>query len=284
METRKAWTARQAIPADEGRLRQLIARAERVALRFQVADLTDYLTREPFLVAEEGGSLRGFLAFFVHQPPQATLVAAALADGCAIFSWLDLLLPRCITRLQAHGVKSLSYVGSATWLAESLQKRGFRWVSYIVTYEKTGWAIPEVGSQTVQVRDVRLADFPVLVSLDELDFHPLWRNSQETLRRWRATLPYFVVAVAEDEPVGYCYCSVGDEGHGHLIRMAVHPAWQGRGIGTRLVAEAVEFFQQAGVPRITLNTQEENTRARRLYRKFGFRPIGREAVALWRDL
>jgi ribosomal-protein-alanine N-acetyltransferase len=93
-----------------------------------------------------------------------------------------------------------------------------------------------------------------------------------------------VVAVAAQEPVGYCYCSVEEGEHGHLIRMAVHPTWQGRGIGTRLLSEALLFFRQAGVRHVTLNTQEENEGAQRLYCKFGVRLVGWEAVALWMDL
>lgn len=284
METEGAWVVRQVTPADESQLRQLIARAERVVLRFQAEDLADYLTREPFLLAEEAGKPCGFLAFFVRQALQAALAAAALADDRVVFSWLDRLLPPCIAHLQACGIRSLSYVGSATWLAESLQARGFCLISRIVAYEKMGWRITTVGSRRVQVRAVQPADFSALVSLDALAFHPLWRNTVETLGRWRATVPYFVVAVAGQDVVGYCYCSVGDQGQGHLIRVAVHPVWQGRGIGTRLLAEAAGFFQKAGVRCITLNTQEENAVAQRLYRKFGFRPMGREAIALWRDL
>jgi len=284
METEGAWVVRQVTPADESRLRQLIARAERVTLHFRVEDLADYLTRAPFLLAEEAGKLRGFLAFFVRHASRVLLAAAALADDWTVFSWIDRLLPPCVAHLQTCGVRSLSYIGSATWLAEALQARGFHLISRIVAYEKIGWRIPAAGNQGVQVRAVQPADFSALVSLDALAFHPLWRNSAETFRRWRATVPYFVVAVAGQDVVGYCYCSVSEQRQGHLIRVAVHPAWQGRGVGTRLMAEAVGFFQKAGVRRVTLNTQEENAPAQRLYRRFGFSPMGREAIALWRDL
>ena len=284
MKVGNVWIVRQVTPADGGRLGRLIARAERVVLRFPADDLADYLAREPFLLAEEAGRLRGFLACFMSWPPQAALAAAGLADDWAIAPWLDRLLPPCVARLRARGATSLSYVGSATWLAGPLQGWGFRLISYVVAYERIGWTIPDEGNQAVQVRPARPADFQTLATLDALDFHPLWRNSVEKLKRWRKALPYFVVAVAGREPVGYCYCSVGEKEHGHLIRMAVHPAWQGQGIGTRLVAEAVRFFRQAGVRRITLNTQEENERAQRLYRKFGFRLMGREVAALWRNL
>lgn len=284
MEAGNAWTVRQATLADEGRLKRLIARAGRVALHFQADNLVNHLPREPFLLAEEAGKLRGFLAFFMRRPRRAALSAAGLADDWAIYPWLDRLLPCCVTHLRTRGASSLSYVGAAAWLTGPLQARGFRPISHIVAYEKTDWGSPDAGHQTAQVRPVQPPDLPALVAVDELVFHPLWRNSLETLRQWKETLPYFVVAVMEESPVGYCYCSVEEKDHGHLIRMAVHPAWQGQGIGTRLLAEAIRFFRQAGARLITLNTQEENDRAQRLYRRFGFRPMGREAVALWRGL
>jgi ribosomal-protein-alanine N-acetyltransferase len=276
-------TVRQAAPEDKDRVQRLSQRAERVILHFAAQDIGDCLTRRPFLLAEEAGRLRGFLACFLTRPPRAALAAAGLADDWTISAWLDELLPRCVASLQAQGATSLSYIGSAAWLTRPLQDRGFHLVSNIVGYERRGRATPEDENSRVQIHPVRREDFPSLVNLDRLAFHPLWRNSVETLRRWQETVPFFVVAVAEEELAGYCYGSL-KEGHGHLIRMAVHPAWQGQGVGSRLVAEALQFFQQADVQLVTLNTQEENERAQRLYRKFGFQLTGQEAVALWLDL
>lgn len=284
MKTKNAWTVRQATPADKGQLQRLIRRAERVVLRFQADRLADHLLREPFLLAQEAQRLRGFLAFFPSRPPQAALTAAGLADDWAIAPWLDRLLPPCIAHLRDRGVTSLSYTGSATWLIKSLQARGFRPLSNIVAYEKSDATIPALGNQTVHVRPVCPADLSSLAALDALAFLPPWRNTIETLQQRQTTLPYFVVALAGQEPVGYCYCAIEKSRRGHLIRIAVHPAWQNRGIGTRLLAEATRFFQHARVRSITLNTQQENQNAQRLYRKFGFRLIGHEAIVLWMDV
>jgi ribosomal-protein-alanine N-acetyltransferase len=277
-------SVRQATPTDEVRLRDMIVSSDRVTTRFHPDRLAEYLSVEPFLLAEQGGSPRGFLAFVARRPRLATLSAAGLVDGWPVSSWLDRLLPQCETYLRAREIGTLSYVGPAAWLAVPLQERGFRLVSYIVTYEKAGTESPYAGNRALEVRPADPEDFPALVALDNLSFHPLWRNSVETLERWQRDLPYFVVAAVGDRPVGYCYCSVEEPGRGHLVRMATHPAWRVQGVGTRLVAEAMHFFQQEGVPRITLNTQEENESAQRLYRRFGFQCKGREAIALWKDL
>jgi ribosomal-protein-alanine N-acetyltransferase len=94
--------------------------------------------------------------------------------------------------------------------------------------------------------------------------------------------PYFKVALAGQEIVGYQFNEVVKT-DGHLARLAVLPAWQGRGIGTRLLAEAVTYFGQNGAERILLNTQEDNERARRLYGHFGFHPTG-ERVPVWQEI
>ncbi|MGQ9715444.1 MAG: GNAT family N-acetyltransferase, partial [Anaerolineae bacterium] len=61
-------------------------------------------------------------------------------------------------------------------------------------------------------------------------------------------------------------------------RLAVDPAWQGQGVGTRLLSEAIALAKAQGTLPILLNTQRTNRRARRLYTRFGFRPSGR---VLW---
>jgi ribosomal protein S18 acetylase RimI-like enzyme len=284
MQPAGTWSVRQASLADEGQIRWLVENAQRVALRFSAADLGKVLPQGLFLAAVESGRLQGFLGWLVRQPEQGSLVAAGLADEVDASLWLDHLLSPSIARLCEDGATALSYTGSAEWLLSALQDWDFSLISHIVRLEKTGWSIPDAGNQEVMVRPVEPSDFKTLVDLDVLGFHRRWRNSLESLRQWRESLPYFVVAAAGQRAVGYCYCATGEPGHGHLIRMAVHPGWQGRGIGSRLMAEAIRYFQQAGARHIALNTQEENDRARRLYQRFGFRPVGREATALWREL
>jgi ribosomal protein S18 acetylase RimI-like enzyme len=284
MQTCDGWAVRQATDADEGSLRELIDGARRVMLRGDSDDLASSLAQEPFLLVEEQGRLRGFLACRAPWPPHARLAAAGLADDCSVSSWLDRALPQCLSHLRSRELTALSYVGPSTWLSKSLLERGFRLLSQIVSYEKGDLSIPHVGNQLVEVRPAEYDDFDALVAMDAISFHALWRNSVETLTLWKQTLPFFVVALLGSTPVGYCYCSIDEPGQGHLVRMAVHPTWQGHGIGTRLVSEALDEFRRAGAQRITLNTQEENKRAQWLYRRFGFQLMGREAVALWKDL
>ena len=61
---------------------------------------------------------------------------------------------------------------------------------------------------------------------------------------------------------------------GVLHLLAVHPAFQGRGVGRRMLARAVEESRARGDLVIRLDTLTWNLPGRRLYEGFGFRYCG----------
>jgi ribosomal protein S18 acetylase RimI-like enzyme len=119
------------------------------------------------------------------------------------------------------------------------------------------------------LRRAELRDIPTLLTLEERCFEHLWRYDAASLADILHTHPYFVLAELHGEVVGYQFNALDGE-YGYLVRIGVHPAYNGHGIGARLMAEAVRFFKSAHSTRIMLNTQEENTRAHHLYEWFGF--------------
>ena len=68
------------------------------------------------------------------------------------------------------------------------------------------------------------------------------------------------------------------------MRLAVHPRYQRKQVGARLLAEGIAFLERKRVFGITLNTQQENVHARRLYEWFGFQELGREAQVMVLEL
>jgi ribosomal protein S18 acetylase RimI-like enzyme len=57
----------------------------------------------------------------------------------------------------------------------------------------------------------------------------------------------------------------------YLANMAVLPDFQGRGIGSALLARAEQRAQEAGLVKCSLIVDTENPEARRLYERFGYR-------------
>src|SRR5204863_3196741 len=60
----------------------------------------------------------------------------------------------------------------------------------------------------------------------------------------------------------------------HIITFAVDPAWRRQRIGERLLLALVDLARDAGAHEATLEVRLSNLPARRLYEKFGFRPVG----------
>jgi ribosomal-protein-alanine N-acetyltransferase len=78
--------------------------------------------------------------------------------------------------------------------------------------------------------------------------------------------------VAEAHLVGYC-CFWIVFGEVHIMNLAVHPDWRRKGIGTRLVEEAISISRKQAVQKIHLEVRRSNDSARKLYEKFGFQVI-----------
>lgn len=60
-------------------------------------------------------------------------------------------------------------------------------------------------------------------------------------------------------------------GNGHIGRMAVLPAWRGRGIGSALLRRMITVAGERGLHQVQLHAQ---CRAEGFYRQFGFVPEG----------
>ncbi len=83
-----------------------------------------------------------------------------------------------------------------------------------------------------------------------------------------------MVAVAEGVIVGEVHVDPSWMGFGE-IGMMVAADWRGRGVGTALVAAAVEWARARGLHKLALSVFPHNDVAIALYRKFGFVEEGR---------
>ncbi len=83
---------------------------------------------------------------------------------------------------------------------------------------------------------------------------------------------------------GYLAASL-EEGpsEGFVQYLGVAPDRRGRGLGRRLLAQALRWFQESGMPQASLTVEDRNTGARGLYESVGF-SVFRSGVVLRKDL
>lgn len=124
----------------------------------------------------------------------------------------------------------------------------------------------------VGIRPAIERDLPRIMEIERLAFGKQWDYYQ-----FKASLDdIFLVAVdpMSGEVVGFiiaCCCKVAQRGI--ILRIAVHPEHQGRGIGTRLIQAAFEKLKEMGLQEVDLDVDVVKAGAIHLYEKMGFRMV-----------
>jgi ribosomal-protein-alanine N-acetyltransferase len=284
----RALTVRELSPADISAVRRVMTTSEYVYCRFGPEELPRLLERKPGVAAFAGDSLQAFLMTNILAPPSAWLGGFGViwSEGNRFVRYFDLLLPRYIAAIRRTGAAALYYTGGdlpSDWLKDTLLERSFRLLTTLRSYDKLDFQIPTKGDQEVLVRPFAPADLPELLQVEAACFAQYWRYDGPSFLEIAETYPYFVVAVKDGRVIGYQFNTV-DGGMGFLVRIAVRPDLNSRGIGARLLAEAIHYFQEERVWKIALNSEEMNHHAHRLYEWFGFQLVAPQGFVLERPL
>ena len=126
---------------------------------------------------------------------------------------------------------------------------------------------------TLLIRDMMVTDVRAVLSIDDEVYPQSW--SPSFLRQQLSSPQTRVNRVAElsGRLVGHAgLMVVADEGH--VTTVAVHPTVQGSGVGTRLMVDLCLAAVKRRLTSMTLEVRVSNQRARELYRRFGFVPVG----------
>ena len=242
--------------------------------RFTGEELSMLLRQYPAVGLFSGSTLRSFLLSQTANPPTAWIggFAVSWTESHHYLKFLSRLLDELTPHLLARRVRYLHYSGNDEqndWLREVLLTRGFFPYRQLYAYDKFDYTIPTTGNRQVSVRPVQRRDIPALLAIEAACFEDLWRYDAVSFEHIAATHPYFVVAELNGQVIGYQFNALDGE-YGYLVRIAVHPSINSKGVGARLMAEAIRFFEREHVLRIMLNTQDDNLHAHRLYEWFGF--------------
>jgi ribosomal-protein-alanine N-acetyltransferase len=123
------------------------------------------------------------------------------------------------------------------------------------------------------IEAMRLDDLAAVQAIEQASFTTPWpphayRSELESNR-----LATYVVARVDGAVVAYAgMWLMVDEAH--VTTFAVHPGWRRRRIGERLLLALLDMAAERRAREATLEVRLSNLAARRLYEKYGFRPVG----------
>ncbi len=123
------------------------------------------------------------------------------------------------------------------------------------------------------IEAMRLEDLAAVHEIERASFTTPWPATAYRTELESNRLARYFVARAAGKVIGYAgLWIVVDEAH--VTTFAVAPAWRRRGIGERLLMALLDVSISAGAREATLEVRLSNLAARRLYEKYGFRPVG----------
>jgi GNAT superfamily N-acetyltransferase len=165
------------------------------------------------------------------------------------------------------------------------ERANFELLEHIMIYELR--SVPPIRPEEMSLHFremlvLRDDDREALLELDHASFPWLWWNSAgEFLNYGRARgVKIYGGWDADGRLVSYIGVTLF-RSWGHLDRIAVHPDYQGRGIGLESLNWAIYVLAQSGARRIGLSTQARNERSRLLYERYGFRRMEKQDYFLY---
>lgn len=222
-------------------------------------------------------SLLGCLAAMADPPPAAWVRVAAVVDTRDI---LAAMLARVADVLRETAVTELCWLATRSWPNTWLPEFGFYQVNAIETYFKDDMWLPEgTAVPHLKIRPAQLTDMAVLERIETAAFEPMWRHSAETFVLASRQALCFDVAEINGQIVAFQLSTRTDVG-AHLVRLTVDPRVQRQGIGSAVLAHAIQTYHRHGLRQVSLNTQADNISSQILYRKFGFYPTGQH-FSVW---
>ena len=243
-----------------------------------------WLGRPEFLVCErpahrspamrkmwgEEPTLQACLVAAANPAPVAWVHVAAVSRGLNAVAALAAMLAQLEELLWQTAVTQIAWMPVDDWPQEWLSELGFVEVNQVQTYLKRGMDLPEIEPVVgLTIRPATTIDIPTLAQLEADTFVPLWRHSLADLSIAQEQAFSFDVALLNGEIVGFqastCQADVA-----HLARLTVASMMQGQGVGTALLAHAIQSFADHLVRSVSLNTQVDNLPSQYLYEKFGF--------------
>jgi ribosomal-protein-alanine N-acetyltransferase len=115
-------------------------------------------------------------------------------------------------------------------------------------------------------------DLPAVVEIERSAYTHPW--SEGILRDCLKVGYHCWVCELGGDTVGHAVMSVA-VGEAHLLNLCIGPAWQGRGLGRRMLRRMLRVAGEKDADTLFLEVRESNLGARGLYESEGFNEIGR---------
>ena len=127
------------------------------------------------------------------------------------------------------------------------------------------------------IRQAKLYDVPALSRIEQDSFDSPWSAAEITKDVTSKDGNIYVAVIESDgETAGYAEMRTV-AGEAQIYNIVIDKAFRGRGLGEELLRHLIDRAKESGCSMMTLEVRGGNEAAMELYRKLGFREVGRRA-------
>ena len=238
-------------------------------------------------LAQSGPDLVGYYQLFPEVPIRRAVIAGGVLETYRGHGIGRRLLGAAIEQIEPLDVAVLNIQASADADAARhlLESEGFEQVKDYWQMRWNGGELPELNLRpNFRLKSFTLGeDEAMLTELQNAAFGQHWGFCPNTVDEIAArvrianTDPGGIIFVMDgDRPAGYNWTLRNENQFGKVgfVSMTgVHPEYRGNGLGTAVVVTGMEYLKEQGVDAIELEVDSENTPARQLYLKLGYRQV-----------
>ena len=189
--------------------------------------------------------------------------ASATQLLCKVLAMLDRRLPD----------RHFHFASRYRWLVDGALAAGFRRLDTMAYLEHRLHRMTGLAAKHV-LRPARPDDLPGLAAIDARAFPNFWHMGAQRLGQLsQPASARLLVADADGQAAGFILTeAVLQDGRtqGFVVRVCVDPALHRQGVGTSLMAGAVDAMREAGMTRVSLNALLSNEDTLAFYRRLGF--------------
>lgn len=175
-----------------------------------------------------------------------------------------------------------------SWMRKGAELAEFEEVDSIRYLHRTVCRSDQFADDVV-VRTAKDLEVDLVAEGDGKTFDAPWHMGAKELRKWasQGTLQILEVGM---QVQGYSLITIptelppGVSPLGFIVRLAVWPEFQRRGLGTFLLRAAMNWLGDQGIRQVRLNVLVSNSRARAFYTHHGFRAIRRPHFVFRRQI
>ncbi len=129
-------------------------------------------------------------------------------------------------------------------------------------------------SKQIKIRTLTIKDYTTMINLwkrADLPFKPKGRDSKRMVEKQMKAFPeFFIGAFHKDKLVGAVIGSYDGRLKGWINRLAVDPAYRGRGIAQQLISRTEEALEKCGAAIFGALIETPNEESVRLFQKMGY--------------